>query len=175
MAFKILIPFCPHCTSLLSWCTCTHTHQCRPPNPELPRVMGTGSFLPVSFSHPYKARKKQGVKHRPKQFFPVIQPTPAAQRRPRRGMEKGVMNPKVQTLMGRDSSSASEQRPTGVRSFISKVFWFLFFAAAVLHYRKILGAQAKGQSAHTHTHTHSKQKHSKASPGGGGSWNKTRP
>lgn len=27
-------------------------------------------------------------------------------------MEKGVVNPKVQTLMKRDSSFASEQRPT---------------------------------------------------------------
>lgn len=52
-------------------------------------------------------------------------------------MEKGVVNPKVQALMGRDSSFASEQRPTGVQSFISKGFFFFF--CCVLYYIKILG------------------------------------
>lgn len=66
-------------------------------------------------------------------------------------MEKGKVNPKVQTLMGGDSSFASEQRPTGDQSFFSKVLFlfFVFAAAAVLPYRKILRAQAKGQSTHT--------------------------
>lgn len=49
-------------------------------------------------------------------------------------MEKGVVNPKVQALMGRDSSFASEQRPTGY-----KVSFLKFFFFCVLHYIKILG------------------------------------
>lgn len=44
-------------------------------------------------------------------------------------MKKGVVNPKVQPLKRRGSSFASEQRPTGVQSFISEVF-FCFFAVA---------------------------------------------
>lgn len=87
-------------------------------------------------------------------------------------MQRGKVNPKVQTLMGRDSSFASEQRPTGVQSFISKVLFLFFFLLLLLSYltERFLGHGLKGKA-----HTQSKQKRSKGSPGGGGSWNKARP
>lgn len=75
-----------------------------------------------------------------------------------------MVNPKVQTLMGRDSSFASEQRPTGVQSFI-------VFLLPLPHVtERFLWHRLKGKA-----HTQSKEKHSKGSPGGGGSWNKARP
>lgn len=72
-------------------------------------------------------------------------------------MEKGVVNPKVQALMGRDSSFASEQRPTGVQSFISKGFFF-FLLRLILH-KDSWGHRLKGKA-----HSQSKQKRSKDSP-----------
>lgn len=74
-------------------------------------------------------------------------------------MEKEVVNPKVQTQMKRNSSSASEQRPIGVQSFIFKAgccFFLLFFAAALLHCKDSWVPGLKGKA-----HTQNKQKHSK--------------
>lgn len=72
-------------------------------------------------------------------------------------MEKEVVNPKIQTRMKTDSSSASEQRPMGVQNFISKAgcCFCCFFAAALLH-KDFWVPRLKGKA-----HIQSKQKHSK--------------
>ena len=143
----------------------THKHihtSSELPNPESPTVTRTSSFLFASCLHPHKAGKKQDSKHRLNQSFSerLIQPTPAVQRHLRRrdGEPKGTNSD------GKRLTFASEQRPTGVQSFIV----FLMPLPHVIE--RFLGHRLKGKA-----HTQSKEKHSKGSPGGGGNWNKARP
>lgn len=84
--------------------------------------------------------------------FPVTDlARPVVQRFPRRRVEKGVVNPKVPTLMGRDASFASEQRPTGGQSYISKDFFLC--CCRLMLYKDSWGQELKGKA-----HTQSKQK-----------------